>query len=354
MKFLKVLAYPFSLLYGCIMLIRNKLFDAHLLPSKSYNLPLICVGNLSVGGTGKTPHTEYIVNLLINNFKVGVLSRGYKRNTKGFFLVENSSLVTEVGDEVLQMAHKFENIKVAVCENRREGIEKLTRLFPDLDVIILDDAFQHRYVKPGLSILLSDYSNLYTNDFVMPTGNLREFISGARRAHIVCVTKSPKVLSPIVSKDIEADLSLRSYQNLYFTYIRYGNFVPLYTDNGGEMPSKVYVILLFAGIVNTYPLEEHLKTKCDDLRVIKFKDHYQYKEEDAKMLVQKFKDLYSVNKIIVTTEKDAKRLENSVFKNIFSNIPIFYIPIEIEFHNKYKSDFDNQILNYVRKNKTNR
>jgi len=312
------------------------------------------VGNLSVGGTGKTPHTEYIVNLLINNFKVGVLSRGYKRNTKGFFLVESTSLVAEVGDEVLQIAHKFENIKVAVCENRREGIEKLTGLFPDLDVIILDDAFQHRYVKPGLSVLLSDYSNLYTNDFVMPTGNLREFISGARRAHIICVTKSPKVLSPIVSKDIEAELSLRPYQNLYFTYIRYGNFVPLYTDNGGEMPSKVYVILLFAGIVNTYPLEEHLKTKCDDLRVIKFKDHYQYKEEDAKMLVQKFKDLYSVNKIIVTTEKDAKRLENSVFKNIFSNIPIFYIPIEIEFHNKYKSDFDNQILNYVRKNKTNR
>ena len=354
MKFLKVLAYPLSLLYGCIMLVRNKMFDWHLLPSKSYNLPVICVGNLSVGGTGKTPHTEYIIKLLMNNFKVGVLSRGYKRKTKGFFLAESASLVTDVGDEVLQMAHKFDNIKIAVCESRRKGIEILLRNFPDLDVIILDDAFQHRYVKPGLSIILSDYSNLYTNDFVLPTGNLREFISGAHRAHIICVTKSPKVLSPIVSKDIEAKLSLQPHQKLYFTYIKHGNFIPLYTDNGSEMPPKVYVILLFAGIANTYPLEEHLKTKCDDLRVIKFNDHYQYKEEDALALLQKFKDLYSVNKIMVTTEKDAKRLENSVFKNIFRNIPLFYIPIEIEFHNKYKTDFDNQILNCVRKNKTNR
>ena len=353
LKLLKVCAYPLSLLYGIIMLVRNKLFDWHILTSEKFNAPVICVGNLVVGGTGKTPHIEYLIRLLGNKYKIAVLSRGYKRKTKGFICVDNKMDATYVGDEVVQLFNKFDNICVAVSESRRNGIREILKLKPETELILLDDAFQHRYVKPGLSILLTDYSQLYTNDFVLPTGNLREFISGAQRAHIICVTKSPKVLSPIVSKDIAEKLKLKPHQNLCFSYIKYGNFVPLYKENMVEMPKKVYAILMFAGIVNTYPLEEFLKTKCDELNVLKYPDHYPYNEKDVTTIIQKYKDLYTVNKIIVTTEKDAQRLENENFRTLFKNIPIFYVPIEIEFHNKYKQDIDNQILSYVKKNKPN-
>jgi len=353
LKFLKVCAYPISLLYGVIMLVRNKLFDWHILPSEAFKVPVICVGNLVVGGTGKTPHIEYLIRLLAGTYKIAVLSRGYKRETKGFICVREGMDAKHVGDEVVQLYNKFENIIVAVCENRRKGIKEILKHNAEVEVILLDDAFQHRYVKPGISMLLTDYSQLYLNDFVLPTGNLREFILGANRADIICVTKSPKVLSPIVSKDIEEKLKLKAHQSLYFSYIKYENFVPLYKENMVDMPNKVYAIFMFAGIVNTYPLEEFLKTKCDELEVLNYPDHYKYTEKDVACIIKKFKDLYTVNKIIVTTEKDAKRLENEVFRAHFKNIPIFYIPIEVEFHNKYKQHIDNQILSYVKKNKPN-
>lgn len=352
-KFLKICAYPISLLYGLIMLIRNKLFDWHLLPSESFPLPIISVGNLSMGGTGKTPYIEYLIRLLQSEFKIAVLSRGYGRKTKGYILAENSMDATVIGDEVKQLKNKFSDIIVAVSENRREGISTLMTNHPEIEIILLDDAFQHRYVKPGISILLSDYSQLYINDFVVPTGFLREFISGANRANIICITKSPKVLSPIVSKDIESKLKLKISQNLYFSYIKFEKLIPLCKDTKIEMPKKVYAILLFAGIVNTYPLEEHLKSDCEELTVLQYKDHYQYTLEDIENIVKKFKDLYSVNKIIVTTEKDAKRLDCDIFRDILKTVPIYYVPIQIELHNKYKQDFDNQIINYVRKNKKN-
>ena len=350
LKILKVCAYPISILYGLILLIRNKFFDWHLLPSESFKIPLICVGNLSMGGTGKTPHIEYLIFLLQDKFNVAILSRGYGRQTKGFILVENEMSSLTVGDEVKQLSDKFRNITLAVSESRRAGIRKLIELHPEIEVILLDDAFQHRYVKPGLSILLSDYSNLYINDFVVPTGRLREFISGADRADLICITKSPKILSPIVSKDVETALNIKENQKLYFSYIKFGNFIPLYKDTKVEMPNKLYVILLFAGIVNTYPLEEYLKTLCEDLRVIRYNDHYQYNEKDINYIIKTYKDLYSVNKIIVTTEKDAKRLESIAFYELFKTVPVYYMPIEIEMHKKYKQDFDNQIINYVRKN----
>jgi len=353
LKILKVCAYPVSLLYGFILLLRNKLFDWHILPSETFAIPIISIGNLTMGGTGKTPHTEYLIRLLQDQFKVAILSRGYGRLTRGFILVDNSMDTLTIGDEVKQLSDKFNNITVAVSESRRAGIKKLIELQPEIDVILLDDAFQHRYVKPGLSILLSDYSNLYIYDFVVPTGFLREFISGAKRADIICITKSPKVLSPIVSKDIEESLKIMESQKLYFSYIKFGNFIPLYKDTKVEMPKKVYAILLFSGIVNTYPFEEYLKTACDELTVLRYNDHYQYTEKDIDNIITKFKDLYSVNKIVVTTEKDAKRLESETFYEKLKNIPIYYVPIEIEIHKKYKQDFDNQILNYVRKNKAN-
>jgi len=354
LKILKIILYPVSLLYGLAVMMRNKLFDWKFIKAERFDIPVICVGNLCTGGTGKTPHVEYLIKLLSVRYKVGVLSRGYKRKTKGFLTAEINDKVGDIGDEVKQIAVKFNNVFVAVCEKRRIGIKKMRELRPDLDIVLLDDAFQHRYVKPGMSILLTDYSSLYIHDFVIPSGTLREFVSGASRADIICVTKSPKVLSPIVSKDIESKLKLKEMQKLIFSYITYGNFISLYKDSQVEMPKKVYAILLFAGIVNTYPLEEYLKTKCEELTVLKYADHHQYTVKEVELIVKRFDDLYSVNKMIVTTEKDAMRLENDVFKNILSNYPVFYVPIETEIHKKYKNDFDNQILEYVRKNKTNR
>lgn len=353
LKLLKICAYPLSLLYGCIVLLRNKLFDWRILPSESFNLPVISVGNLITGGTGKTPHIEYLVRLLSSEYRVAILSRGYGRKTRGFLLVADTMNADVVGDEMMQYRRKFPEILLAVSESRREGIKKLLALNPSPEVILLDDAFQHRYVKPGLSLLLTDYSQLYINDFMLPTGKLREFIRGASRANIICVTKSPKVLSPIVSNDINAQLRLKPNQKLCFTYIRYGNFVPLYSEQAVEMPKKVYAILLFAGIANTYPLEEYLRTKCDELVVIRFNDHHKYTEKDIETVVRRYKDLYTVNKIIVTTEKDAQRLDYDRFKKHLSAIPVFHIPMEIEIHIKYKQEIDNQILNYVRTNKAN-
>ena len=353
LKIIKVCLYPISLLYGFILLTRNKLFDWHILPSETFPMPVICVGNLSMGGTGKTPHTEYLIRLLQNQFKIAILSRGYGRKTKGFILVDGTMDALTIGDEVKQLYDKFSDITVAVSEDRRIGVKKIIELHPEIDVILMDDAFQHRYVKPGLSVLLTDYSNLYINDFVVPTGTLREFTSGAVRADIICVTKSPKILSPIVSRDIETKLKILESQKLYFSYIRFGNFIPLYEDSKVEMPKKVYAILLFAGIVNTYPLEEFLRTECEELTVLRYNDHYQYTEKDINNIIKTFKDLYSVNKIIVTTEKDKKRLESDGFYELMNNIPIYYVPIEIEMHKKYKQDFDNQILNYVKTNRTN-
>ena len=352
-KFLKVCAYPLSLLYGFIICVRNILFDWHILPSESFPVSVICVGNLAMGGTGKTPHTEYLIRLLQKDYKVAVLSRGYGRKTKGFILADNTMDSLTIGDEVKQLSNKFKNVIVAVSEDRRKGIRTLLKTHPEIDVILMDDAFQHRYVKAGLSILLSDYSNLYVNDFVVPTGFLREFKSGADRAEIICITKSPKVLSPIVTRDIETILKIKENQKLYFSYIKFRKVLPLCKDTQVEMPKKIYAILLFAGIVNTYPLEEYLKSECDELTVLKYNDHYQYTLKDIEFIIQKFKDLYSVNKIIVTTEKDAKRLECDAFNELLKTVPIYYVPIEIELHTKYKQDFDNQILNYVRKNKTN-
>ncbi|MDD3876086.1 MAG: tetraacyldisaccharide 4'-kinase [Bacteroidales bacterium] len=352
-KFIRILAYPISLIYGLILLFRNKLFDWHILSSKSYDTPIIGVGNLSVGGTGKTPHVEYLVRLLKDNYKVAILSRGYGRKTKGFILGEKNMTVNELGDEAIQYLSKFDNLIIAVCEKRRKGIEKILELYPDLHVILLDDAFQHRYVKPGLNILLSDYSNLYSENFVMPTGNLREFRNGAQRANTIIITKSPKILSPIVVKEYLTRLKPTENQKVFFSYIDFENFIPLYKDVETVMPSKVYAILMITGIANPYPLEEFLKQHCVELYKLDYRDHHNYTQKDIDLIIKTYNSIYSLNKIIVTTEKDSARLDKAEFQKQFIGIPIFYMPIKINIHKKYNQEFDQQIINYVRTNQRN-
>ena len=270
MRFIQFLLLPFSLLYGMVMLVRNMLFDLGVIPSEKFSIPVISVGNLSMGGTGKTPHIEYLIRLLYGNYFVATLSRGYKRESKGFILANKESNVNDIGDEPLQYLRKFEQVKVAVDEKRVRGIHYLMEKFPGIDVILLDDAYQHRYVKPGLSILLTDYRHLYINDHMVPSGTLREFTIGANRADIIIITKTPKIFSPITRRRILEDLHPKPFQKVFFSYLTYPEPIPVFDDSSLVFPSKLSFILLFTGIANNYPLVEHLERFTSEIKTLHF------------------------------------------------------------------------------------
>lgn len=352
-KFIQIVLFPFSLLYGLIMWIRNLLFQFNIFTSRKFDIPVIGVGNLSYGGTGKTPHIEYLIRLLSEKNFIATLSRGYGRKSKGFNLATEGCRNTDIGDEPMQFFSKFKKITVAVDEKRARGIRHLLSINPPPEIILLDDSFQHRYVKPGLSVLLTDYRKLYYEDFVLPSGTLREFASGSSRADIIVVTKTPKIFSPITRKRILEEMKADANQLVCFSYISYGAFQPVF-DETTEFPAKVISILLFSGIANDYPLREHLERQCSDLTVIKFPDHHYYNEKDIRKIIQQFHDLPTQKKILVTTEKDSMRLKNDQFSAYFKNLPLFCIPIEIDFHGNDKKVFDEAILKYVAENNRKR
>lgn len=350
MEILRIFLIPAALIYGLVVSIRNLLFKWEILSSESFTFPVISVGNLSVGGTGKTPHIEYLIRLLTPHYKVNTLSRGYGRRSKGFKQATALDYAATIGDEPLQYFRKFRNINVFVDERRRHGIHEILKLKDHIEVILLDDAFQHRYVKPGLSILLTDFHQLYSRDYLLPAGKLREPIAGAQRADIIIVTKTGSVLSPILARQLIEELKPAPHQQVYFSYIKYGVFTSLWDNDNVLTDTKQYsIILLFAGIANTYPIEDHLRKYCNELIVIRFQDHYQYTSEDLIRIKHNFDDLYSQNKLLVTTEKDAMRLLQPELVEIAVTLPVFYLPIEVEIHKEYKQQFDEQILNYVNK-----
>lgn len=349
MNSLRLLLLPFGWLYGSIMAIRNKLFDWHILSSESFPLHVISVGNLSYGGTGKTPLVEYLIRKMKDDMKLATLSRGYKRKTSGFVLAEKGSKFDEIGDEPLQYKTKFNEIEVAVHEKRRKGIKKLIEKFSDLDAILLDDAFQHRYVKPGLSILLTDFHRLYVDDHILPAGTLREFKSSAARADIIIVTKTPGVLSPLTRRRIHSLIKPKIHQKLLFSYIKYGEPVAICKKYQEKLKDTYNTILLFSGIANSYPLQEHLRSKCHELHVMDFMDHHKYTINDLERIKNNFDNMFTRNKVIFTTEKDAMRLDKSVLREVIKDMPVFYIPIEIDFHNGDSIIFDDQIREYVGK-----
>ena len=350
---MRFLLFPFAFLYGIIVLIRNKLFDWKIFRSVSFNIPIISIGNISVGGTGKTPHTEYLIRLLKNKFKLAILSRGYGRDTKGFFIADSFSLAEEVGDEPKQYKQKFKDVEVVVCESRKKGIRNILKKILDVNTILLDDAFQHRWVKPGLSIVLTDYFNIFPKDYLLPVGRLREFRSASKRADIIVVTKTPAVFSPILKRSILDLIKLSPEQKIYFSYIKYGEFELLPEIECSNIPEKNNYILLFTGIAKPGPLEEHIARKCIEYDIIKFSDHHKYSKKDMQKIRETFHNIISPNKIILTTEKDAMRLDNPELIKIIQGLPVFYIPIETDFHNDCKEEFNEQILNYVRKDKRN-
>ncbi len=350
-KLVALFLYPISLIYGCITFIRNKLFDLNILKSTEFNFPVISVGNLSVGGVGKTPHVEYLIRLL-NDFKLATLSRGYKRQSKGFFLALDNSTVYDIGDEPLQYKSKFENLIVAVDENRVRGIKLLKKSAPDVKVIILDDAFQHRAVNPGINILVTDYSKLYIDDIILPSGRLREFAIGSSRADVIIVSKTPDVLSPIEIRRIKLDLNPKPYQEIFFSYTKYGTITP-FTNKAKEFvidKLKNFTVLLITGIAKPLPLYLYIKDYFNDVEHIKFPDHYNFTSNDITSIKSAYHDLYGNNKIIITTEKDFMRLSLPEIKNQLEEFPCFFIPIEVYFHGKDKEEFDNKILKYVRAN----
>ncbi len=355
MEFLKLFLLPFSLVYEGITRLRNLLFDLKILPSASFKIPVISVGNLSAGGTGKTPHVEYIIRLLSSAESVATLSRGYGRTTKGFRLADNEDNSGTIGDEPSQFYNKFQNIKVATDENRRNGIKQLLEIAPETDVIILDDAYQHRYVTPGLSILLTDYHKPFTTDYMLPFGTLREVKKGAKRANIIVVTKTPTVLSPFERQRLTSAISPSPFQKVLFSYVKYGEMKSLWRpEDKFDTSSKYSVILMVAGIANPYLLEFELRNKCSDLIIIRFSDHHKYTSSDIELIKENYSDIYTRNKLLVTTEKDAMRLLHPEIKEQASQLPFHYLPMEIDFHNGDKQIFDETIKKYVRENKRER
>ncbi|MFH6604738.1 tetraacyldisaccharide 4'-kinase [Maribacter algicola] len=303
MQLLRKIAFPISLIYAAVVHVRNLLYDLNIFESKSFKTPTICVGNLSVGGTGKTPMVEYLVALLTKEYKVAVLSRGYKRKSKGFVLASPNNTVEDIGDEPYQIHSKYNEVPVAVDVDRRNGISKLEELVKP-DIIILDDAFQHRKVSPTISILLTSYGSLYNDDWYLPTGNLRDSKREARRAHIIIVTKCPHDLSEKAQKAMISKLRPRGDQMILFSCLKYSN---VHSEKGvqTEVDSlKKMKITLVTGIANPEPLVEYLKNKGLLFEHLSFKDHYFFTQEDIEIL--------NAKDYVLTTEKDYVRLKGRV------------------------------------------
>lgn len=347
----RFLLFPLAILYGLITKVRNVLFNIGLLPSHKFDFPVISVGNLIAGGSGKTPMVEYIIRLLSDSTNIATLSRGYKRKTNGYRLAGENETVDTIGDEPLQYHQKFDTVKVAVSECRKKGIQKLLSDVPDLDVVILDDAFQHRYVKPGLSIVVTDYFKLFTRDWLLPLGKLREYSSGRKRADIIVVTKTPRIFSPIVRKQLIEEIKPYPGQLVCFSYINYLPFKPVYRNkcDHSAKTENAYSIIMLTGIGNPGPMEEYLRKYCTDLEMMEFPDHHSFTQKDLMILKDRYNTLPTKRKIIVTTEKDAKRLQNAEAEEILGALPVFYTPITFEFHPADKELFDKAILAYVKR-----
>lgn len=334
-KILPYLLKPLSWLYGVVTDVRNWLFDHKVLNQEEFDIPVISVGNITVGGTGKTPHVEYIVGMLGSTFNIAVLSRGYKRRTKGFLLANSKSTPESIGDEPLQIYRKHgHSVKVAVCESRRKGIKELMRQFPDLQLIVLDDGFQHRYVKPKVNILLMDYNRPIYQDNLLPLGRLRESAHQTQRADMVVVTKCPRDLQPLQYRLISKRLDLMPFQKLYFSEFRYGMLEPVFPDDKPyhvnlESLTQRDTVMLVTGIANPRPFVRHFKNYPFKVVVSHYPDHHDFTREDIEKLTEKFANLSGERKIIITTEKDAVRLAYNPYFPSKIKSSTFYIPISV-------------------------
>lgn len=355
--FAKIVLFPFSLLYGGLTAVRNLMFNAGILRQEDFPLPVIGIGNLSAGGTGKTPLVEYLARLLsVQGLDVATLSRGYGRKTRGFREVNPGDAAADAGDEPVQLSNNLPGVSVYVCESRTRGIERILGLRPQTGVVILDDAFQHRYVRPGISILTTAFSDPYYRDLPLPAGRLREFRCGASRAHIIVVTGCPPATDPSLRKEIIARIRPTAGQHVFFSHLKYHPPKHFLTneviDDFGVNPPEG--ILLFSGIGNPAPLADYLRMYCSKVVSIKFNDHHAYTGADAARIIEKFRNIASGRQLMITTAKDRCRLLSTPAAKLFTNLPLYYIPVTAAFEEDDAPLFEQTILQYVRKNNQNR
>jgi len=352
-----ILLTPLAWLYGVVIWIRNTLYDNGILVSEGFNMPVISVGNITVGGTGKTPHVEYLAQLLLEkDLRIATLSRGYKRKTRDFRIASSNSTVREIGDEPMQVKLRFPGITVAVDRKRVHGIQNLMKLAPPVEVILLDDAYQHRSLKPGFSILLIDYDRPIDRDLLLPAGRLREPAVNRNRANIILVTRSPERIKPIELREYVNRLEPSIGQHIYFTSMRYGDLLPVYPDIPVKEVSwfkeHVQEILIVSGIANPRHLRQYARSINTNIIEISYPDHHHYTQKNLNQISQRFNELRENNTpvLVLTTEKDAMRLrEYSPDQDL--KAALYAIRIHVHFLQEDKEEFDRQIRDYVNSNK---
>ncbi len=340
MKWLKWPLFPFAFIFWLITSIRNGLFDKKFIKPTSFSIPIISVGNITMGGTGKTPHTEYLIRLLNPKFEIAILSKGYGRKTKDFRYVSSNNIPNEVGDEPLQIKNKFCETIIAVDHNRVNGVLSILNDFPKLDGIVLDDAFQHRKINPGFSVLLSDFNNPFHKDFIFPLGYLRESRHHSSRADVLIVSKCPKNLTTNQADNLKKEISFNG--DVFFSTIIYGDIYHIFNKSKLEL-NKTKNLVLVTGIACPDELVKHIKSHNINFKHLNFRDHYPYKEKDASEIIEIFDNFVDNDKIILTTQKDAEKLK--LFKS-FEKYPLYCIDIKIDFIWD-KNKFDKKIHDYV-------
>lgn len=336
-------------MYGWIIKIRNKRFDKGLRHTARFFIPVICIGNLTVGGTGKTPHTEYLVKLLKDKFHLAILSRGYKRKTKGFVLADEYSSIELIGDEPLQIKRKFPDVTVAVHEKRKRGISRLLDLFPGTEVVLLDDAFQHRQVLPSMAILMMDYHRPIYKDRMLPLGNLREHADGAKRADIIIVSKCPKDLSQDKQAEIVRQLKLQAHQRVYFSSFAYSDIHACKGDKvlkAEDLKNSACPVLAFCGIGSPQPFEKYVRDIDENAKLLKFSDHHNYSKKEVDRIAQRFANIKQQGGILLTTEKDYYHIvRNDYFSELLPYT--YYVKVNVEFL-AGEEKFNQQIIDHVR------
>ncbi len=351
LKSFRYVLFPLSVLYAVIIWLRNKLYDKNILKSAAFNFPIICVGNLSVGGTGKTPMVEYLIRILKEDYKVATMSRGYKRKTKGFAVANEKTTAIDIGDEPMQFYKKFPDITVSVAEERLVAIPQLLHDKPGTQVIILDDAFQHRQVRAGLNILLTECKDLFTRDFILPAGNLRDVKSSYKRADIIIITKCKSHLNEEEKEKIIQEINPQPHQKIFFTKIEYGSPYHLFNKQEKFLTPDTN-ILLICGIANPKPIKEILNTYTATYDMLRFKDHHIFDMGDLKDIKKEFEMIDAENKIILTTEKDGVRLAK--FENELRDLPVYVFPIKHKFLFGEEELFNENIFSFVGAYKPNR
>lgn len=344
---IRILLWPFSLLYGIGIGFRDFLYRSGILKAVKFDIPIISVGNLSVGGAGKSPHIEYLVRTLKDYIHLAILSRGYQRKSKGYHEIQLNHNANVAGDEPMQFKRKFPEVLVTVGESRTFAIPKIISSYPGMQAILLDDAFQHRSIEPGLNILLTEYDRPYFSDWLLPAGRLREGRKAAKRADIIIVSKCPPALSAQDRIRFEEQLEVFKHQKVFFSYYKYGHAYHIFDKKIQIQNLSTFNVLLICAIANTSYLLKHLNNTCNDVKTLEYEDHHYFDKYDLSNLKRRFSEMSGERKVILTTEKDAMRLQLHTKFIRENQLPIFVLPVEVSFHDNDAAEFDGLVKKYL-------